>query len=205
MTNLNEELYNKKIFNKSLFDIEESDIVLDIGCGGGENTYFFSNRSRLALGSDVKYNKNWELFTNKNLFFLLASIEHMPFKNNSITKIFVKDVLHHVNKIDVGLREMDRILKPFGKISIIEPNRYNPMMYIHMVKMGKHEHLSTYNFKYKVRKVFPSASYKSFECHVYPVKNYYILNMLTKVEKLIESIPILRNYQSYNIATFYKK
>ncbi len=49
------------------------------------------------------------------------SAEKMPFRNNSVAVFYMFNVLHHIKNPEKALMEMQRSLKPKGKIVMIEP------------------------------------------------------------------------------------
>src|SRR5262249_58013364 len=52
----------------------------------------------------------------------------LPFCGGSFDAVFVRDVLHHVPDRSAVLNEAVRILKPGGRLTLIEPNRRNPLI-----------------------------------------------------------------------------
>ena len=52
---------------------------------------------------------------------LITSAETLPFQNSSISAIYMIDTLHHIPKPYFFLKEATRVLKPGGKIVMIEP------------------------------------------------------------------------------------
>ncbi len=52
---------------------------------------------------------------------IVASIEALPFVNDSISRIECDAVLEHVQKADAGVREMLRVLKPGGYLHVVVP------------------------------------------------------------------------------------
>jgi len=55
-----------------------------------------------------------------------ASIESLPFKDNSLDGIIIVDVIHHfvTRGYDSILKEINRVLKPGGKIYVQEINKF---------------------------------------------------------------------------------
>lgn len=54
---------------------------------------------------------------------------HLPFKNNSITNLVLIDALHHYSDIEAFFREAHRVLKPSGRLLMIEPY-ISPFSYV---------------------------------------------------------------------------
>lgn len=93
------------VFKKSNFP--EGDIV-EVGSGGGFIREIIPGviTSDVINGPDIDY-----------VFFA----DKMPFKKNTVAAFLMFDVLHHIKDPEKAFVEMDRCLKPGGKIIMIEP------------------------------------------------------------------------------------
>ena len=65
----------------------------------------------------------------KNAKVILQNDNRIPLQDNSCEAVVVVDVLHHVEDLDVFLKEIERVLRPRGKLLIFEPNKLNPLMF----------------------------------------------------------------------------
>ena len=83
-------------------------ILLEIGSGGG----FIKQLDSRVVTSDILS------FEHCDMTF---SGEKMPFEDNSLSAIFMIDVLHHIPNCVNFFAEAERTLKPGGKIVMIEP------------------------------------------------------------------------------------
>ncbi|MGE4232829.1 MAG: methyltransferase domain-containing protein [Bacteriovoracia bacterium] len=113
-------------FAVKLAKIQFEDRVLNIGCfDGGLERHFLKNVSS-CVGIDV--NKDALEFAQKNkpnnAEFLYAKSENLPFEDNSFNKIFMLDVLEHVNDEKKSLKEVFRVLKPGGLFILSVPNDF---------------------------------------------------------------------------------
>lgn len=106
--------------------IEKSDIVLDLGCGNGQNSIKASRYAKEVIGVDIDESllaiaqKSTQA---KNIDFKKLDLEErLPFKNSSFDKILFLDVLEHLEKRDQTLQEVKRILKPSGLLFLGVPN-----------------------------------------------------------------------------------
>jgi SAM-dependent methyltransferase len=116
------------------FDIiwrENPKAVLEVGCGDGIALKFVSpiqyvgldaSWTRLQIAS-VKY-KKYE--------FIQADGSYLPFQSGQFDLVFCSGTLHHIPKGTVFkvIQEMSRVCKPGGLLAIIEPNAYNPSMFL---------------------------------------------------------------------------
>jgi SAM-dependent methyltransferase len=86
--------------------------IVEIGSGGG----FLKELNPNIITSDILP------FPHCDLTF---SGEEMPFNDNELSAILMIDVLHHIPDSISFFREAQRVLKPGGKIIMIEPANTN--------------------------------------------------------------------------------
>ncbi|MCB0517166.1 MAG: class I SAM-dependent methyltransferase [Chitinophagales bacterium] len=82
--------------------------ILELGSGGG----FLKELLPQAITSDVMPLPGCDL---------TFSAEEMPFEDESLSAIFMIDVLHHIPRVDLFFAEAQRCLKKGGKIIMSEP------------------------------------------------------------------------------------
>jgi ubiquinone/menaquinone biosynthesis C-methylase UbiE len=169
--------------------------ILDLGCGDGSIARIIAERSGTTkiTGVDLEAHEQWGIDRPKNLKFHAASIDDLSFKPKSFDFVMMKDVLHHLPDPEKTLREVSLLAKK--KVLIIEANRYNPISYIRMVKIAKHEHFSRKKLKNMIDR--PHELY-TYETHVWPSK----LKVPGKVIDTVFSLPVLSRLRNYNIILF---
>jgi SAM-dependent methyltransferase len=105
--------------------------VLDLGCGEGATLYHLGGPAG-AVGVD--------LFPKKIAFagqvlpvcrFVATSLYELPFEPGSFDQLIVVDVIHHLEKPDAFIDECARVLAPSGRIDVLEPCRYDPLIVMH--------------------------------------------------------------------------
>ncbi|MDP3919171.1 MAG: class I SAM-dependent methyltransferase [Nanoarchaeota archaeon] len=125
---LNEEKHWWYIGMRSIFfqltkkQLKKSKKILDIGCGCGYNMQILNKFSEVH-GIDIS-NKALKYCKQRGLKNLkLASIEKIPYKDNSFDFVTCFDVIYHnAIKDDVkALKEINRILEKKGKLFIRVP------------------------------------------------------------------------------------
>lgn len=108
----------------ALSDIKEGDIVVDLGCGGGFDSFLASEKvgeNGKVIGIDMtkemidKARKNAEKNNIKNTEFKLAEIENLPLEDNSVDKIISNCVINLAENKDKVFSEAYRVLKKGGK------------------------------------------------------------------------------------------
>lgn len=106
------------------------EIILDYGCGGGWLSKVLSSHNYEVVGVDIskalvenskKINSDYE--------FMVGDCTNLPLKEGKFDLIVGMGILHH---LDCGkaLVECRRILETGGYILFMEPNIWNPPMYI---------------------------------------------------------------------------
>ncbi|MDK2919280.1 MAG: hypothetical protein PWQ37_2013 [Candidatus Petromonas sp.] len=96
--------------------------VLDFGCGIGSNSLLFNPNCYIGIDCDsrrINYAKR--LYTDYEFRHFLGN--NFSFFDKSIDYILIMAVLHHISPVEISnyLQEFHRILKPNGKIIVIEP------------------------------------------------------------------------------------
>jgi demethylmenaquinone methyltransferase / 2-methoxy-6-polyprenyl-1,4-benzoquinol methylase len=109
---------------------KKGDNVLDIAGGTGDLAYKFSkavgenghvilsdiNESMLTVGKNKLIDKG----CIENLSFIQANAEKLPFIKNTFDVITISFGLRNVTNKDEALRSMYRVIKPGGKVLILE-------------------------------------------------------------------------------------
>jgi SAM-dependent methyltransferase len=106
--------------------IEEYNL-LDIGCGNGQTSEYFSEKNQV-YAVDVKDQRK----TETQLNFQLVENEHLPFDNGFFDIVFSHHVIEHVNDQTKHLSEIKRVLKKPGLAYLGCPNRSSPFMAGHV-------------------------------------------------------------------------
>lgn len=107
--------------------------ILDIGAGsGGKTTFYALNGATRVTGIDVEegfITQARGFASSKNardIDFIVANAEEMPFEDASFDVCIMNDVFEHLSKPEVVLREVNRVLKPHGKVFLNSPPYFHP-------------------------------------------------------------------------------
>jgi demethylmenaquinone methyltransferase/2-methoxy-6-polyprenyl-1,4-benzoquinol methylase len=95
--------------------------VLDLACGTGEISHLIENKTKMTVGLDyslsmLKVAKE----KNKKTIFVQGDALNLPFKDNSFDLVTVSLGLRHFDDLEKSLKEIKRVLKPEGKVRILE-------------------------------------------------------------------------------------
>ena len=109
----------KNYFYPSLNRLDEN--ILEVGCGKGDNIKYFPYTSNIYV-TDRKIRKNTlsKNLHRPNLVFKECKIEELPFKSNFFDVVVFTFVLCSVKSVDKSIHEIQRVLKPNGKLIFIE-------------------------------------------------------------------------------------
>jgi SAM-dependent methyltransferase len=107
--------------------VEEGQVVLDLGSGGGIDVFQASKlvgQGGKVIGLDAtpemifRARETAKKYDYRNVEFRLGEIEHIPIESNSVDLVISNCVLNLVPDKRSAFKEIYRVLKPDGKISI---------------------------------------------------------------------------------------
>lgn len=158
-----ETVYNGKVYTgtgkRVAGYISSSDTVLECACGTGAISVYIAEKCKSLTATDFaeKMLKRAEKKCKKygNVSFSVEDITHLNYENESFDKVVAGNVIHLLTDPKKALKELERVVKPNGKIII--------PTYINMSKKSgklavKFIELLGADFK----KQFDLDSYKSF-------------------------------------------
>ncbi len=128
--NRNHAIKLNKIFETLQF--HDGDKVLEIGTGEGEHAYWCLKYSGIFYtGVDISRRSldvaDKRLCGFKNRYLLKKeNANRLSFDNDHFDSVFCAATLHHMEEPFSMISEMVRVLKPNGKIALMEPNWIYP-------------------------------------------------------------------------------
>ena len=118
-----------------MLNLQENAQLLDLGCGTGwavrygaiqahENGLFYGvdNSSKMIEQAEA-LSKNY-----KNVHFLKSRVEELPLDNSFFDVVISSNAFHHFADPEKALREAYRVLKPSGKLYILDTTANNILM-----------------------------------------------------------------------------
>lgn len=137
--------YMRSVEKRALLDSLKPGIILDIGCGTGEQALFLAKKGYRVLGMDISKEmikiaadriKEAELEDNVSL--ITASAEALPFRDKSFEgSISIFGVFSHVPGASQAFQEMHRVLKNGSRAIITVVNRWNLTWWIKTFFSGR--------------------------------------------------------------------
>jgi SAM-dependent methyltransferase len=104
--------------------------LLDLGCAEGATLKHLGEPSS-AFGIDIFHDKLRFARAHVRAEFAAASAEALPFRAGVFDHVIVRDVVHHVPDPRALIDECRRVLAPGGRLDVLEPCRYNPLIAVH--------------------------------------------------------------------------
>jgi len=119
---------------------KERDVILDVGCGDGFMTSYFS-KAGFVVGLELSC-RSLEVAKRKvpkgNVQFVCADASFIPLRSDSIDKVAVLEVLEHlpVESQQMVCKEVDRVLKKSGVLVVTVPYK-EEIVYTRCIHCGK--------------------------------------------------------------------
>jgi len=141
---------------------KSSDVLLDAGCGGGTYTKHLAKVSTV-IATDISKKalenaKKGLSELSEQIHYIVCDNEYLPLRDNSIDKIGCIDVIEHIVNVKVSLREMARVSKSHGRISIF-------------TACGKNKFTLEYILERVLGKLINSIRLKSGHVHAFSTQN----------------------------------
>lgn len=120
---MNKSHENMAVWGVSHFDVNENDMILDIGCGGGRNLERFASQittgkvtgidySEVSVEKSIKLNK--ESIKEGKVEVIQGSVSEMPFEDSTFDIITGFETIYFWPDFINDLKEVNRVLKKNG-------------------------------------------------------------------------------------------
>lgn len=96
-------------------------LVLDVGCGTGNNTFLFEKAAKAQVhGIDPSIGMLRKAVSKvPEVQFTQAAAESLPFLEDTFDMVFMTEVIHHLQDTEIALAEIHRILRDRGRLCIV--------------------------------------------------------------------------------------
>src|SRR5690242_3708582 len=102
--------------------------LLEIGCGEGGNLWHLRALGAARFGVDFSAAKAAFARRATGVAVAAADAARLPFADGSFDAVLFRDLLHHLPDRARALDEARRVLKPGGRLTLVEPNRRSPLV-----------------------------------------------------------------------------
>lgn len=134
---LSDRLEKELVF--SMFVVKSGEIALDVGCGTGNYTIELARKGTKVIGIDrskemlgCAREKSEKI--GFNIPFQVADAQMLPFQDNSFDLIVSNGLLCFLKEPEKTLMEMNRVLKPGGRLVVGVLNRWSPWALFRRIK-----------------------------------------------------------------------
>lgn len=146
-------------------------LLLDLGCGAGENSVYFAKQGALCVATDyspgmVEVALKLAEANGVQIEGYTANAMNLQFPDNYFDIVYASNLLHHLPDPQAAIREMHRVTKRGGKVCFWEPLRHNPIInvYRYLAKKVRTEdemplHINIINF---IKSQFSETCYDTF-------------------------------------------
>lgn len=190
---------------KEYLNFKNGEKILELGSGSGDFTeYIFEAKENKNLSiTGIELSKGQisvaqQRLNSPNINFVVGSINEMPFTDNTFDYVMGNSVLHHL-ELDKALKEVNRVLKPGGKIMFFEPNLFNPLVWVlfkippfRKLHGASPDEMAFYKWDINAELLkfgFKNIITKPFD-FMFPLIPPALFNVTKSVEKLVEKTPI---------------
>ncbi len=116
-------------------------LTLDLGCGTGDLLAACAVRAERAIGIDIAL--RWLVVArrrpelqNDNNALVCCNAEHLPFPQNTFSRVTALGLLEHCTHPEPVCREAFRVLRPDGRMHVRTVNRYSLLPEPHVQLWG---------------------------------------------------------------------
>jgi ArsR family transcriptional regulator len=106
-------------------------VIADLGAGEGTLSQLMAQRAKKVIAIDnsekmVQFGAELARKHNiGNLEYRLGDLEDVPIRTNTVDLAFLSQALHHASHPERAIAEAWRILKPGGRIAVLDLNRHH--------------------------------------------------------------------------------
>lgn len=158
-----EEVSAYKRLSYRLLDLEPGDAVLDLGCGLGDDARALAKLvgpTGRAVGADVEEKmieaavaRQKEEPTVPDVEFARADGEQLPFADQTFDGVRIDRMLQHADAPARVLAEVYRVLRPGGRLTVVEPDWKSMVIYPGSAAGGDDDSVVTQIFNWHLNQI----------------------------------------------------
>ncbi|MBD2326524.1 class I SAM-dependent methyltransferase [Alkalinema sp. FACHB-956] len=146
-------------------------LLLDLGCGAGENSVYFANLGARCVASDyspgmvevaLKLAEKNGVQVEGRVINAMA----IDYPDNTFDIVYAANLLHHIPDPLQTIREVHRVLKPGGKMCFWDPLRHNPVINVYRkiaTEVRTEDEMPLHiNIVREVRQLFSTTKFDTF-------------------------------------------
>jgi SAM-dependent methyltransferase len=109
--------------------------VLDLGCAEGATLIHLGAPSTSEVTGVDLFEPKLEIARRAlpGCRFVAASAYELPFDDATFDHVLIRDVIHHLEEPDRAIDEVARVLARGGRVDVLEPCRYSPLIALHAI------------------------------------------------------------------------
>ena len=145
--------------------------ILDLGCGAGENSVYFTGKGAACTAADISpvmIEVAHRLAARHGVTIegVVVNAMQLDFPDAAFDIVYAANMLHHVDSA-IALAEMHRVLKPGGRLCFWDPLRHNPVINVYRrmatrVRSSDEHPLDLGLILKQVRSLFRTVEYDTF-------------------------------------------
>ncbi len=177
--------------------------ILDVGCGTGIQLRWLLEKGYRPSGIDLSSGLIEKLRERLNkegigdkIELKQSDAEDIQYPDNTFDQVMGTAILHHVPNPGKVVKEMARVVKPGGWVTVAEPNIINPWILINVFRYWKIDKGALKSTVKNVKKWFKDAGLKDITykrvVFVPPIPWKPLINLTAKLEPFLEKTPVLR-------------
>jgi ubiquinone/menaquinone biosynthesis C-methylase UbiE len=109
-----------------------NELILDVGSNTSGESEVLVSKGYNMVATDINEialsisKERCNKFKRKSPIYFAVDSHKLPFADSTFNAIIAFEVLHHFEKLNIVMKELNRVLKPGGKIFTFEPYALNP-------------------------------------------------------------------------------
>jgi ubiquinone/menaquinone biosynthesis C-methylase UbiE len=197
----NEALYRARILRRLRSYFKPGLKVLDAGCGPGGVAEIFTDWGCRVTAVDLEpHPAVWAQRARLGIEFRQASAEALDYPDASFDVVWVMDALHHMADPKRGLAELARVAKPGAPLIVVESNRQNPLLYVRMTLIARHETFTRRQMRRMLDAVDRDYLYYMVESRCLPWSWPWLLALQNLASDGLERLRMLDPWLTYQVA-----